>query len=63
MPIVVTAHIELLVKDSKAVPEATSVENWLIDPDYTSIVWVLVDIDVTLLMGKAEKLTLHSPLC
>lgn len=30
----IDAHIELLVEDSEAVPEATSVENWLADPGY-----------------------------
>ncbi|NIH16337.1 type II toxin-antitoxin system HicB family antitoxin [Serratia symbiotica] len=57
----IDAHIELLVEDGEAVPEATSVENWLTDPDYTGVVWVLVDVDVTRLMGKAEKINVTLP--
>lgn len=56
----IDAHIELLVEDGEAVPEATSVENWLADPDYVGVVWALVDVDVTRLMGKAEKSMLRS---
>ena len=51
----IEAHIELLVEDGESVPEATTVENWLSDPEYAGAVWALVDVDITRLMGKAEK--------
>lgn len=56
----IDAHIEL-VEDGEAFPEATSVENWLADPDYTGVVWALMDADVTRLMGKAEKINVMLP--
>lgn len=57
----IDAHIESLVEDGEAVPEATSVENWISDPDYAGVVWALVDVDVTRLMGKAEKINVTLP--
>ncbi len=57
----IDAHIELLVEYGESVPEATLVENWLTDPDYVSVAWALVDVDVTRLMGKAEKINVTLP--
>ncbi|QLH63248.1 type II toxin-antitoxin system HicB family antitoxin [Serratia symbiotica] len=56
----IEAHIELLVDDGEAVPEETSVENWRSDPDYADV-WALVDVDITRLMGKAEKINVTLP--
>ncbi|SFN19825.1 HicB_like antitoxin of toxin-antitoxin system [Izhakiella capsodis] len=57
----IDAHIELLVENGEAVPEATSVENWLADPDYAGVLWALFDVDVTRLMGKVEKINVTLP--
>ena len=57
----IEAHIELLVEDGETVPEATTVENWLSDPEYAGAVWALVDVDITRLMGKAEKINVTLP--
>lgn len=59
--VAIDAHLELLVEDDEPVPEATSVENWLYDPEYANVVWALVDVDVTRLMGKAEKINVTLP--
>ena len=42
-------------------PEATTVKNWLSDPEYSGVVSVLVDMDITRLMGKAEKINVTLP--
>ncbi|PHI31150.1 type II toxin-antitoxin system HicB family antitoxin [Budvicia aquatica] len=57
----VEAHIELLVESGEAIPEATSVDNYLSDPDYTGVIWALVDVDITRLMGKSEKINVTLP--
>ncbi|EHI7917029.1 type II toxin-antitoxin system HicB family antitoxin [Salmonella enterica] len=57
----IDAHLELLVEDGEAIPEATDVEKWLSDPDYKGVVWALVDVDITRLMGKAEKINVTLP--
>ena len=56
----IDAHIELLVEDGEAVPETASMENWLADPDYAGMVWALVDVDVTRLMGESGKNQRHA---
>ncbi|EGF0850622.1 type II toxin-antitoxin system HicB family antitoxin [Salmonella enterica] len=57
----IDAHLELLVEDGEAIPEATDVEKWLSDPDYEGVVWALVDVDITRLMGRAEKINVTLP--
>lgn len=57
----IEAHIELLVEEGESIPEATTVENWLSDPEYAGAVWALVDVDITRLMGKAEKINVTLP--
>ncbi|HFP0917173.1 TPA: type II toxin-antitoxin system HicB family antitoxin [Escherichia coli] len=57
----IEAHIELLVENGEAVPKATCIENWLADPDYSCAVWALVDVDITRMMGKAEKINVTLP--
>ncbi|EEZ1432649.1 type II toxin-antitoxin system HicB family antitoxin [Escherichia coli] len=57
----IEAHIELLVENGETVPKATCIENWLADPDYSDAVWALVDVDITRLMGKAEKINVTLP--
>lgn len=55
------AHLELLLEDNEELPLATSVENYLDDPDFQGLTWALVDIDVTQLLGKAEKINVTLP--
>lgn len=57
----IEGHLELLVEDDEVVPEATTIENWLNDADYANVVWALVDVDVTRLMGKVEKINVTLP--
>ena len=42
-------------------PEATTVENWFSDPEYSGVVSVLVDVDITRLMGISEKINVTLP--
>ncbi|KAA1192315.1 type II toxin-antitoxin system HicB family antitoxin [Photorhabdus heterorhabditis] len=48
----IEAHIELLIDDNESVPEATSVENHLADPEYIGAIWALVDVDITRFFPK-----------
>ncbi|MCW7546879.1 type II toxin-antitoxin system HicB family antitoxin [Photorhabdus sp. APURE] len=57
----IEAHIELLVDDNEVVPEATSVENYLTNPEYMGAIWALVDVDITRLLGKSEKINVTLP--
>lgn len=61
----IKGHFVLLVEDDEVLPEATTAENCLNDADYANEVWALVDVDVdvdvTRLMGKVEKLSVTLP--
>lgn len=57
----IEAHIELLVEKGENLPAATHVDKWLNDPDYIGVIWGLVDVDITRLMGKAEKINVTLP--
>lgn len=57
----IEAHIELLVEDGGNVPVAGNVEKWINDAEYAGAVWALVDVGVTRLMGKAEKINVTLP--
>jgi len=57
----IEAHIELLVEDGEQLPAALNIESYLDDPEYTGVVWALVDVDVTRLMGKSEKINVTLP--
>ncbi|EGL0769142.1 type II toxin-antitoxin system HicB family antitoxin [Salmonella enterica subsp. enterica] len=57
----IEAHIELLIEDNEPIPEATSIECWDSDAEYANAVWALVDVDITHLMGKSEKINVTLP--
>lgn len=55
------AHLELLLEDGEELPVATTVENHMDDPDFQGLTWALVDIDITQLLGKSEKINVTLP--
>lgn len=57
----IEAHIELLVEDGELLPAATTIEAFLDEPEYAGVIWALVDVDVTRLMGKSEKINVTLP--
>ncbi|WP_140919042.1 type II toxin-antitoxin system HicB family antitoxin [Limnobaculum xujianqingii] len=57
----IEAHVELLVEDGDPIPKATSIEHYLTDSDYSEVIWALVDVDITRLMGKCEKINVTLP--
>lgn len=42
-------------------PVAGNGEKWINNAEYAGAVWALVDVDVTRLMGKAEKINVTLP--
>ena len=57
----IEAHIELLVEEGELLPAATCIEAFIDDEVYAGTIWALVDVDVTRLMGKAEKINVTLP--
>lgn len=56
-------HLEELVKDGEEIPKPTSIENHRNNPDFSDegLFFGIVDVDITHLMGKAEKINITVP--
>ena len=57
----IEAHVELLVESGESIPVATNLDEWQSDPEYSDAVWALVEVDVSSLMGKSEKINVTLP--
>lgn len=59
----IESHIELLVEDGLDIPRPTSIENHQNDPDFDGhdIFFSVVEVDLSHLMGKAEKINVTLP--
>lgn len=57
----IEAHLELLIEDGESIPKANQIEQHLGDPDYVGALWALVEVDVTRLMGRSEKINVTLP--
>lgn len=59
----IEAHLELLARDGKEIPHGTSIENHRHDPDFEGhdIFFSIIEVDITPLLGKAEKINITVP--
>ncbi|SPP31643.1 hypothetical protein ARAF_0785 [Arsenophonus endosymbiont of Aleurodicus floccissimus] len=57
----IEAHLELLLQDNESLPTANSIDKYFADDEYQNVIWAMVDIDVTRLMGKTEKINVTLP--
>lgn len=59
----IESHLELLVQDGEEIPQGTSIENHRHDPDYEGhdIFFSVIDVDISHLLGKAEKINITLP--
>ncbi|QYM91246.1 type II toxin-antitoxin system HicB family antitoxin [Dickeya zeae] len=57
----ITGHIELLIEMGQDIPAVSSVGTLAKSPEYAGYTWAVVDIDVTRLMGGAEKINVTLP--
>ncbi|QIM63171.1 hypothetical protein A1D29_07695 [Pasteurellaceae bacterium Orientalotternb1] len=59
----IESHLELLVQDGIDIPQATHIENHRNDPDYEGhdIFFSVIDVDISHLLGKAEKINITLP--
>lgn len=54
-------HIEGMLEDGEDIPQPTSIDTHRNNPDYEGFMWSVVDVDLTHLMGKSEKLNITLP--
>lgn len=59
----IKGHLELLVEMGEEVPLPTSMDNHRKNPDFTEydMFFGVVDVDITHLLGKAEKINITLP--
>ncbi|WP_334472576.1 type II toxin-antitoxin system HicB family antitoxin [Arsenophonus sp. PmNCSU2021_1] len=57
----IEAHLELLLQEKESLPIANSIDKYLSDAEYKNVIWAVVDVDVTRLMGKTEKINVTLP--
>ncbi|GGW31080.1 type II toxin-antitoxin system HicB family antitoxin [Vreelandella hamiltonii] len=53
--------LEVAVEYGDPLPEATSIEHHMDNPDFTGWIWAVVDIDVTPYLGKSHKINVTLP--
>lgn len=54
-------HLEGLVADDEALPQAQEVDAHLYNPDYADGVWAVVDFDLTPYLGKSVRFNASLP--
>jgi len=57
----ITSHIEILVDDGEKIPAPSDIKLFLKDKKYQGMVFAVVDVDLTHLMGGAEKINITLP--
>jgi predicted RNase H-like HicB family nuclease len=54
-------HLELMLEDGEEIPAANPVSIHKDNPDYAGGVWAVIDVDITPLLGKSEKINVTLP--
>ncbi|KGT90719.1 type II toxin-antitoxin system HicB family antitoxin [Enterobacter cancerogenus] len=57
----IIGHLELMVELEQDIPAVSELKSVMKDPAYTGYVWVLVEVDVTRILGGSEKINVTLP--
>jgi predicted RNase H-like HicB family nuclease len=57
----IALHLESLADDGDPIPMPKAISEHLSNPEYAGRVWLLVDVDVSRYMGRAEKINVTLP--
>lgn len=57
----IIGHLELLVELEQDIPAVSELKSFMKDPQYAGYVWVLIDVDVTRILGGSEKINVTLP--
>ncbi|WP_219703249.1 type II toxin-antitoxin system HicB family antitoxin [Marinomonas lutimaris] len=55
------SHLELLFEEGEDIPTASPISVHKDNPDYADGVWAVVNVDITPLLGKSEKINVTLP--
>ncbi|WOD07389.1 type II toxin-antitoxin system HicB family antitoxin [Marinomonas sp. GJ51-6] len=54
-------HLESLLEEGEDIPKANTITFHKYNPDYNDGIWAIVDVDITPLLGKSEKINVTLP--
>lgn len=54
-------HLESLLEEGEDIPKANTITFHQNNPDYKDGIWAIVDVDITPLLGKSEKINVTLP--
>lgn len=57
----IECHLEGLLMDNESIPVGTSIDHWIADSSLNGGVWAFVDIDLSLISGKAKRVNITIP--
>ncbi len=55
----IAAHLSILAEYSEPIPHATSIENH--QENFVSVIWCIIDVDITPYLGKSHKINVTLP--
>ncbi|MGH8550109.1 MAG: type II toxin-antitoxin system HicB family antitoxin [Methylococcales bacterium] len=53
--------LETVIEDGGTVPDASPIDRWRLDPQYADWIWAVVEVDVSKLDDKAERINITLP--
>ena len=57
----IECHLEGLLMDNEPLPVGTFIDHWITDSAFKGGVWAFVDIDLSLISGKAKRVNITIP--
>ncbi|WP_345829117.1 type II toxin-antitoxin system HicB family antitoxin [Pantoea sp. BRR-3P] len=57
----IIGHLELMVELEQDIPAVSDLKTLMKDAEYAGYVWVLIDVDVTRILGGSEKINVTLP--
>lgn len=57
----IECHLEELLMDNESIPLGTSIDHWIADSSFKGGVWAFVDIDLSVISGKAKRVNITMP--
>jgi predicted RNase H-like HicB family nuclease len=57
----IECHIEGILLDNEDLPQAKDIEEYTLQPDYEGGVWALVQVDLSKLGGKIQRVNISMP--
>lgn len=57
----IECHLEGLLMDNEPVPVGATIDRWIDNKEFSDGIWAFIDIDLSLISGKAKRLNITIP--